>query len=162
MEMNVKPSHRSTVAEKHTPWYLYNFVKSYLYLLSTGQLSDQDIEVVSLTGIAEPYSRRPKSVSVSDDMDGRYVRVADAILTGSLRFHGGLYQVSVFFESRHSEEVEYYVHVLGEGETAGDAQVLLDRLLVGSVRTSPYQNEALRASSERSNLQFIYLFPIEF
>jgi len=161
MEMSVKPFSRATVAEKHTPWYLYNFVKSYLYLLSSGQCSDPDIQVVTLTGIAEPYSRRPKSISVSDDMEGKYVRVADAILTGSLRFRGGLYQVSVFFESRHNEEVEYYVHVLGEGETSGDAQVLLDHRLTKCVRTSPYQNEALLATSERANGQVMELFGIE-
>ena len=161
MEMTAKPLCRTTVAEKHTPWYLYNFVKSYLYLLSTGQCLDPDVQVVSLTGIAEPYSRRPKSISVSDDMDGRYVRVADAILAGSLRFHGGLYQVSVFFESRHSEEVEYYVHVLGEGENSGDAQVLLDHLVTNCVRTSPYQNEGLLATSERANGQMIGLFAID-
>ncbi len=161
MEMNVKPFSRATVAEKHTPWYLYNFVKSYLYLLSSGQCSDPDIQVVALTGIAEPYSRRPKSISVADDMEGRYVRVADAILTGSLRFRGGLYQVSVFFESRHNEEVEYYVHVLGEGENSGDAQVFLDHLLTNCVRTSPYQNEALLATSERANGQVIGLFGID-
>jgi cell division protease FtsH len=161
MEVSAKPGNRSTVAEKHMPWYLYNFAKSYLYLLSTGQLTDPAIELISLTGIAEPYSRRPKPISVSDDMQGNYVRVADAILTGSLRFQGGLYQVSAFFESRHSEEVEYYVHVLGEGEHAGEAQTLLEHLLAGCVQTSPYQNEALLATSERANGQAISLLPLE-
>jgi AAA+ superfamily predicted ATPase len=161
MEMNIRSSSRATVAEKHTPWYLHNFMKSYLYLLSSGQCLDPDVQVVSLTGIAEPYSRRPKSISVSDDLGGRYVRVADAILTGSLRFRGGLYQVSVFFESRQREEVDYYVHILGEGENSGDAQVLLDHLLIRCVRTSPYQNEALLATSEKTNGQTIGLFAID-
>ena len=161
MDMSIKSLNRATVAEIHTPWYLYNFVKSYLYLLSTGQCLDSNIEVVSLIGIAEPFSRRPKPISVSDDLGGRYVRVSDAILTGLLRFRGGLYQVSVFFESRHSEQVEYYVHVLGEGENAGDAQVLLDRLVANCVREGPYQNEALLATSERANGQMIGLFAID-
>jgi AAA+ superfamily predicted ATPase len=94
-------------------------------------------------------------------MGGRYVRVADAILNGSLRFRDQLYQISVFFESRHSEEVEYYVHVLGEGENAGDAHVLLNHLLENCIRTSPYQNEALLATSERANGQMIGLFAID-
>ena len=140
MESNNKSFSRTTIAEKHVAWYLYNFVKSYLYLLSSGQCIDSDVEVVSLTGVAEPYARRPKSLSVSDDMGGRYVRVSDAILTGSLRFRGGLYQVSVSFEIRRSDEIDYFVHVLGEGENSGDAQVLLDHLLTKCVQTSPYQN----------------------
>ena len=120
MELTKRPFNRATIAEERTPWYLYNFVKSYLYLLSSGQCpSDPDIEVVTLTGIAEPYARRPKTISVSDDMGGRYVRVADALLGGSLRFRSGLYHVSVFFESRHGEEVEYFVHVLGESDELG-------------------------------------------
>ena len=161
MRMNNKSFSRSTIAEKHIAWYLYNFVKSYLYLLSSGQYIDSDVDVVSLTGVAEPYSRRPKSISVSDDLDGRYVRVADAILAGSLKYRGGMYQVSVFFESRHSDEVEYYVHVLGDGENSGDAQVLLDHLLTKCVQTSPYQNETLLATSGRANGQMIGLFGID-
>lgn len=161
MDMSIKSYKRATVAEIHTPWYLYNFVKSYLYLLSTGQCLESDIEVVSLIGIAEPFARRPKPISVSDDLGGRYVRVSDAILSGSLRFRGKLYQVSVFFESHHSEEVEYYVHVLGEGENAGDAQALLDLLVTNCVRKGPYQNEALLATSERANGQMIGLFAID-
>lgn len=161
MGTSININHHNTVAEKHTPWYLYNFVKSYLYLLSTGQCQDTEIEIVSLTGVAEPYARRPKTISVSDDMGGRYVRVADAIITASLRFQGSLYQVSVFFESRHNESVEYYVHVLGEGGSSRGAQILLDRILTNCVRTSPYQNEALLATSERCNGQMIGLFKID-
>ncbi len=40
LEMNGKIISRATVAESQTPWYLYNFVKSYLYLLSNGQCTD--------------------------------------------------------------------------------------------------------------------------
>jgi cell division protease FtsH len=160
-KMNSKINNYSTVAEKHLPWYHYNFIKSYLYLLSSGQQTDPDIEIVSLTGISEPYSRRPKAISVSDDMSGRYVRIPDAILNGSLRYLGGLYQVSVFYESRHNEEVEYYAHVLGEGEHAGDAQALLEHLLTKCVQTSPYQNEALLATSERTNGHTICLYEVD-
>lgn len=113
MRTNNKSFSRTTIAEKHVAWYLYNFVKSYLYLLSSGQCVDSDVDVVSLTGVSEPYSRRPKSLSVSDDMSGRYVRVSDAILIGSLRFRGGLYQVSVSFEISHRDEVDYFVYILG-------------------------------------------------
>ncbi len=161
MALEVKIVSRGTVAEKHVPWYLYNFIKSYLYLLSVGKHVDSEIQVVSLSGVAEPYARRPKSISVSDDYEGKYVRVADALLTGSLRYSGGLYQVSVFFESRHNDEVEYYVHVLGEGENTGDASVLLDRLMTNCVRTSPYQNDVLLATSERANGKMIGLFAID-
>jgi AAA+ superfamily predicted ATPase len=53
------------------------------------------------------------------------------------------------------------VHILGEGENSADAQVLLDRLMTNCVRTSPYQNETLLATSERSNGQTIGLFTID-
>jgi hypothetical protein len=161
MESNNKSFSRTTIAEKHVAWYLYNFVKSYLYLLSSGQCIDSEIEIVSLTGIAEPYARRPKSLSVSDDMGGRYVRVSDAIVSGSLRYRGGLYQICVFFEIRHSDEVDYFVHVLGEGEKSSDAQMLLENLLTKCVQTSPYQNETLLATSGRANGQMIGLFGID-
>lgn len=160
METHTKPFNRATVAEKHTPWYHYNFVKSYLYLLSSGQCSDPEIEVVSITGVAEPYARRPKPISVSDDLGGRYVRVEDAILSSSLRFKGGLYYVSVFFESRHNEGVDYYVHVLGESDNSGDARVLLDHILTNSVRTGPYQNNTLLATSG-TNAQVMGLYGID-
>jgi len=161
MPANLLTFTRATVSEKNIPIFLYNFMKSYLYLLSRGQIVDPAVEIVSLAGVAEPFSRRPKPISVSDDLGGRYVRVADAILACSIMFRKGLYQVSVFFENRLSEEVEYYAHVLGEGENATESTALLDHLLANCVRTSPYQNEALLATSERSDGKAIRLFSID-
>ncbi len=161
METRAKPHSQATVAEKNIPWYLYNFAKSYLYMVSTGQVFTSAIEIVSLNGIAEPYARRPKPISVSDELGGRYVRVADALLNGTLKFRGELYQVSVFFECRHNDEVDYYIHVLGEGANSGDAQVLLEYILTACARTSPYQNQALLATSQRANGQMMRLYEID-
>lgn len=142
---------KPTTAEKEVPRFLHEFVKSYIYRLYTGELEDHDLQVIGAAAVVDAYTRRPQPITVSDELDGRFLRVADALLVATVRFLGEEYHVSIFFEVAHMEVIQHFVYVLGLRGKSTDSTRLLEYLLKQSVEHSPYRNCTLLATSEQSN-----------
>ncbi|MGA9117452.1 MAG: ATP-binding protein [Bacteroidota bacterium] len=153
-------SGRPTSAERSIPRYLQEFLKSYLYRLHGGKISDPLLEVVALSGIQEPYTRRRKQLSLSDELEGRFLRILDPMVSALIRFQGALYHTDVFFESGRPDLVEYFVFAVGDGDETSRAGQLLDHLLKQAVQTSPYRNAMLLATSERLHGSAVGLYPL--
>ena len=118
-------SGRPTVAEKRVSAYLYEFLKSHLYRLSIGDHPKSEIEVLGLAGYSASTVRRPSPVSVSDDLGGKFLRVTDPILSATFRYRGGKYHASMFDLAEGSDQIGYYIHVSGDGDSSGNAQALI-------------------------------------
>jgi cell division protease FtsH len=151
MSQQVVAIGKPTTAEKQVPRFLHEFVKSYVYRLYTGELKNDVLQVIGATAVVDAYTRRPQPITVSDELHGRFIRVADALVVATVRFLGEEYHLTMFFEVEHMEVIRHFVYVLGLRGKSTDATTLLEYLLKESVAHSPYRNCALLARSEQTD-----------
>lgn len=148
MSQDIIVKGKPTTAEKEVPRYLYEFVKSYVYRLYLGELQDDDAQVVGAAAVTDMFTRRPQLITVTDELDGRFLRVADAMLISTMRFKGEEYHVTIFLEVSHGDTTQHIVYVLGLRGGSTDATRLLEYLLSQAMKHSPYRNRTLIAKSE--------------
>jgi len=131
-----------TCAQKQISSYHSDFVKSYLYRLYSTASTPHKLEILRLVAPADCFSYRSKSLSVSDDLEGKFLRVTDSKVSSTISLDGVLYDVSLFWEQQGNWVVSY-IYVFGLGPQAKRANELLNLLLRESMLESPYRNNCL-------------------
>lgn len=131
-----------TCAQKQISSYHYDFVKSYLYRLYSSTSRPHNLDILRLVSPADAYSYRSKNLSVSDDLEGKFLRVTDSKVSATISLSGVLYDVSLFWEQQ-GNWIAFYIYVFGLGLQAKRANELLNLLLRESMLKSPYRNNCL-------------------
>jgi hypothetical protein len=131
-----------TCTQKQISSYHYDFVKSYLYRLHSSGSRPHNLEILRLVSPADVYSYRSKDLSVSDDLEGKFLRVTDSKVCATISVAGVLYDVSLFWEQQGTW-IAFYIYVFGLGPQAKRANELLNLLLRESMLESPYRNNCL-------------------
>jgi hypothetical protein len=152
---------RSTSAEKNVLRFQFEVVKSYLYLLREKRIIADGLSVSSLYAMESPHNPRPKQITVSDGLGGKFYRLLDSIVVAQVVFEGREYHVSLFSQMERFGSVEFYIHLLGQEDDSHDAGKLLDVLMTESVACSPHRNMTLRATSERGDGETLELMEME-
>lgn len=137
-----------TCAEKRLPLFYYDFLKSYLYRLSRRDIASKDIAILRLVASSDPFSHRSKSIAVSDDLEGQFVRVIDMTIMGTITFGGEDYDVSCFCEAVMGEAVAYFCFVQGLNTKSSEPLTVLDTLLKEAIQHSPFRNSLLEIGAK--------------
>jgi hypothetical protein len=75
-----------TSTQKEVSYYMFEFVKMYLYSEYTSSKNIVEFEVLRMTAIAENGTGKPKHVSVSDEKGSDYLRVSDSCVDATFDF----------------------------------------------------------------------------
>ena len=132
-----------TCAERRLSLFHYDFLKSYLYRLFRRNISSDHIAVLRLVASSDSFSHRSKSITVSDDLDGQFVRVTDMSIMSTISFKGEEYDVSCFWDVVMGGMVEYDCFVQGLNTKSFEPQTVLDTILKEAIQHSPFRNARL-------------------
>jgi cell division protease FtsH len=136
-------------AEAEVPYFLYEFIKSYLHAIYVQKIWPADIAVARLMARPDERSPKPKHVSVTDELETGHYRVADAHIDASVRYKGRLYDVAMYRE-RPTIFTTNIVSILGIEPDSREPHGLMDTLLRESVRNSPFNNSSLEVCNNTS------------
>lgn len=137
-----------TCAERRLSLYHYDFLKSYLYRLSRRDIASKQIAVRRLVASSESFSHRSKSITVSDDLDGQFVRVTDMNIMATITVGGKDYDVSCFWEAVMGDAVAYFCFVQGLDTKSCEPQTVLDTILREAIQRSPFRNSLLEIGAK--------------
>lgn len=152
-----------TSANRSVPFYLYEFIKTFLFAVYSNRLVVSDFSVVRMAGKADPTNPKPQQLSVVEEVGSPYLRVSSALVDASADFGGALYDICLHrVNQRGSGELFNYVDVLGMNPGATLSNELLDLLIKESIRISPYRSAFLEVASPVSDWQDgFFVTPIE-
>jgi cell division protease FtsH len=134
-------------ADEVIPYYLYEFIKSFLYAVYSKKLQLATFEVIRMTGRSDYITLKPQLLSVTDELGSEFLRVSDALVNATARFCGSLYEITLTRE-RDEDRIFNHIYVLGLEMGAREPDSLIGKLKRHSVETSPYRNAVLEVLSK--------------
>jgi len=149
-----------TCTQKQISSCHFDFVKSYLYRLHSTASTPHQLEILRLVAPTDAYSYRSKNLSVSDDLEGKFLRVVDSKISSTISFDGVLYDVSLFWEQVGGTWIGFFIYVFGLEPGAKRANELMNLLLRKSMLESPYRNNCLMIDEEAVNEDNISSMPL--
>lgn len=138
------------------PYYLYEFIKTYLYAVYTQMVTQPEFQVIAMTAKADLTNPRQQLVSVTDEEGSKYYKVSDACVEVNIRYNAHLYSVAVFRE-REGLFTSNRVEVLGLDPGARQPEDLLKFMSKQAVNMSSFHDAHLQVyslSSAHSDIDF--------
>jgi hypothetical protein len=149
-------------AEREVPYFLYEFVKTYLHAVYSRKLSSPPLDVIQMTAKADQTNWKPQLVSVTDEPGNKYFKVSAHFLEATVLYKKALYVVSM-----HRDRTTIFtynsVYILGLESDARQPQVLLELILKEAIHHSSYNGAFLEPhpmSSQYSDME-VYVRPAE-
>lgn len=132
----------STIAEKFVDSFLHDFLKSYIYGVYAGKMSDSNITVIRCVAPTELFSNKSKAIVITDDKSGNFFRVQDSKVLSTIKYKNALYDISLYWVNE-SRRICFYVYVYGLTSESCNASELLEYLTASALKHSYYNNEFL-------------------
>jgi len=132
----------------------YEFLKTYLYALYEGTLTDGNVSVsefAALAAISNPVVMAPRIESTNEI--GLSV-IENDIVYVHLEYEGSKYQITVYLQcfSRSGDPIiRHYISVLGIGPDSTKTIHLSDYLIKQSIKNSYYRNNLLSVRLDEEN-----------
>ncbi len=154
-----------TSAHKEVSYYMFEFVKMFLYSEYTTSKNISELEVLRMTAIADNNTGTPQHVSVSDEKESDYLRVSNSHVDATVRFQLGLYSVFFCREKELHDHTLNFISILGIDANAKQSEELMQFLMVESMQTSPYRNSFIEVAPPQDisdDSDDVYVRPVNF
>ena len=132
----------------------YEFLKTYLYALYDGALTDDRVfinELAALASNSNPVAIAPRIQSTNEI--GLSVIENDVVYV-HLTYEGNKYQVTVYLQSfirNGNTSIRHFISVLGIGTESSKTNHLSDYLIKQSIKNSYYRNNLLSIRLDNNN-----------
>jgi hypothetical protein len=114
--------------EKNLRVYEYDFLKSYLYAVHTGNFNDENI-IVSRCIAHSALNHRPQAVSALDSGSETFKIIPDTVLEATVTWQKEMYEVNISKELIAGNEKLFRVYCLGLSHNARDPKELVEYCL---------------------------------
>jgi cell division protease FtsH len=132
-------------SQEQLPFYLYEFIKAFLYAVYSKRTEYKDFHVIRMTGKSDPTNLKPQLISVTDERGMEYFRVSDTFVDATVCFRGNIYDVSLTREHTH-DKMQNIIYALGLEADSTEPDSLIEFLRKESVQKSPYRNSFLEVT----------------
>jgi cell division protease FtsH len=129
--------------EKNLTVYEYDFLKSYLYAVHTGNFNDENI-IVSRCIAHSALNHRPQAVSALDSGSETFKIIPDTVLEATVTWQKEMYEVNISKELIAGNEKLFRVYCLGLSHNARDPKELVEYCLQRALGNSYYKNKILQ------------------
>jgi len=169
LNQNVKKNDRHysyPLYQRNIEIFEYEFLKTYLYALYEGILSDDNISVKEFAALASTSNPAVIAPRIQSTNEKGFSKIENEIVFVHLEYEGSKYQITVYIQLlHHSDEIitKYNLSVLGTGPESSKTNILSDYLIKQSIKNSYYKNNLLSVKlDDNNNLQISELRADEF
>jgi len=134
--------------------FVYDFLKTYLYALYEGALTDECLcvnEFAALASSSNPVVVAPRIESTNEN--GLSV-IENEIVFVHLEYEGNKYQITIYIQLIHRRGeaiIKHNFSVLGTGQNSSKTKILSDYLIKQSIKNSYFKNNLLSVTLDDYN-----------
>lgn len=117
-------------------------IKNYLYKISIGELSSEELKVTKILGLSSIATPIPSTLNINYDEQSKYYRISEPILFITVTYNGELYEISTRkeYEYIREEHYKFKLHISGISENAVNPIDLFKFIEKESIRVSSFKN----------------------